>query len=284
MSANSKSAVLIIGLVAVIVPLVCVEWTQAQKTGRNSYQQQQSSFSTAVGSGPQSVYGGYETQPRTPANSLVAPVQQRRTQQQSYQRTETVRQQQQPAVATSYQQEQVSSSSNYDQAEADAEPAQYGAVAGQPGQDFPAYTRVPKTSFTCSNVPYEYGMYADEETGCQAYHLCYNGRKESFLCGVGTVFNQRILHCDYWYSVDCGKSSQYYSSNAYMGSSQPEPGPAEASPSASGSSGSSYKRTEVSSSSVNRPVAPPRQQQPVYQQSASSAFSRNTQQQVEEGY
>lgn len=156
-----------------------------------------------------------------------------------------------------------------------------GAVAGQPGQDFPAYTRVPKTSFTCDNVPYEYGMYADEETGCQAYHLCYNGRKESFLCGVGTVFNQRILHCDYWYSVDCAKSSQYYSSNAYMGSSQPEPGPAEASP-----SGSSYKRTEISSSSnsVQRPVAP-RQQQPQYQQSASSSFSRNTQQQqVQEPY
>ena len=130
-------------------------------------------------------------------------------------------------------------------------------------------------------MPYEYGMYADEETGCQAYHLCYNGRKESFLCGVGTVFNQRILHCDYWYSVDCGKSSQYYSSNAYMGSSQPEPGPAEAS--GSGSS-TSYKRTEVSSSSVNRPVAPARQ--PQYQQSASSSFSRNTQQQQvqEEGY
>lgn len=153
-----------------------------------------------------------------------------------------------------------------------------GAVAGQPGQDFPAFTRVPKTSFTCDGVPYEYGMYADEETGCQAYHLCYNGRKESFLCGVGTVFNQRILHCDYWYSVDCAKSSQYYSSNAYMGSSQPEPGPAEA----SSSSGSSYKRTEISSS-VNRPVAPPRQQQPQYQQSASSSFSRNTQQ-VQEAY
>lgn len=101
-------------------------------------------------------------------------------------------------------------------------------MGGQPGQDFPAYTQVPKTSFSCEGVPYEYGMYADEETGCQAYHLCYNGRKDSFLCGVGTVFNQRILHCDYWYSVDCAKSSQYYGSNAYMGSSVPEPAPVEA--------------------------------------------------------
>lgn len=110
---------LIVGLVAVIVPLVCVEWTQAQKTSKNSFQQ--SSFS--AGSAPQSVYGGYETQQRTAANSLVAPVQRSRTQQQSFRRTETVRQQQ---PASSYQQEQVSSSSSYDQAEADAEPAQYG--------------------------------------------------------------------------------------------------------------------------------------------------------------
>lgn len=143
-----------------------------------------------------------------------------------------------------------------------------GSVNGQPGVDFPNYTRVPKTSFSCDGLPYDYGMYADEETGCQAYHVCYNGRKDSFLCGVGTVFNQRILHCDYWYSVDCGKSSQYYSSNAYMGSSQPEPGPAQAQ--------SSYKRTEVSSSSVNRPVNVQQQQQRV------SSYKQT--QQVQEEY
>lgn len=143
---------------------------------------------------------------------------------------------------------------------------------GQPGRDFPAYTQVPKTSFSCDGLPYDYGMYADEETGCQAYHVCYNGRKDSFLCGVGTVFNQRILHCDYWYSVDCGKSSQYYSSNAYMGSSQPEPGPAQASQ-------SSYKRTEqVSQSTVNRP-APVNQ----YQRTQAASSFRNTQQ-VQEAY
>lgn len=147
---------------------------------------------------------------------------------------------------------------------------QTGSVNGQPGRDFPAYTQVPKTSFSCDGLPYDYGMYADEETGCQAYHVCYNGRKDSFLCGVGTVFNQRILHCDYWYSVDCGKSSQYYSSNAYMGSSQPEPGPAQASQ-------NSYKRTEqVSQASVNRPANN-------YQRTQSASSFRNTQQ-VQEAY
>lgn len=142
---------------------------------------------------------------------------------------------------------------------------------GEPGKDFPAYTRVPKTKFSCDGLPYEYGMYADEETGCQAYHLCYNGRKDSFLCGVGTVFNQRILHCDYWYSVDCSKSSQYYSSNAYMGSAQPEPGPAQA----SGSVQSNYKsRTEISSSS--QPV-----RQTSYSNSNQQQWSQNAQQNEE---
>lgn len=142
---------------------------------------------------------------------------------------------------------------------------------GQPGQDFPSYTRVPKTSFSCRGLPYDYGMYADEETGCQAYHVCYNGRKDSFLCGPGTVFNQRILHCDYWYSVDCGRSSQYYSSNAYMGSSQPEPGPAQASAPIQRelSSSSSYSQT------VNRPAPPSSYRE-------ASSFSRDAQ--VQEGY
>lgn len=130
-------------------------------------------------------------------------------------------------------------------------------------------------------------MYADEETGCQAYHVCYNGRKESFLCGPGTVFNQRILHCDYWYSVDCGKSSQYYSSNAYMGSSQPEPGPAEANAAPAAPAAqrpvaqNSYRRNEAASSSINRQVAPNQYQR--NQQQSASSFSRNTQQ-VQEQY
>lgn len=153
-------------------------------------------------------------------------------------------------------------------------------MSGQAGRDFPAYTQVPKTSFSCDGLPYEYGMYADEETGCQAYHLCYNGRKDSFLCGPGTVFNQRILHCDYWYSVDCAKSSQYYSSNAYMGSSQPEPGPAQANSAPAvqqqqSVSSSSYRQT---ASSYNRPVSVGRAQ-------AAQSFSRNNQQQqVQDGY
>ena len=115
----------------------------------------------------------------------------------------TGRQQQQPALSQ--------------EDEASAEPVIYGSVAGTPGVDFPGFTKLPTTSFTCSGVPYEPGMYADEETGCQAYHVCFQGRKESFLCGVGTVFNQAILACDYWHSVECSRSKEFYSVNEELG-------------------------------------------------------------------
>lgn len=100
---------------------------------------------------------------------------------------------------------------------ADSEPALYGSVAGAPGVDFPGYTRIPKTSFTCEGKGFDFGFYADEEAGCQVYHVCWSGRRESFLCGVGTVFNQAILACDYWHSVDCSKSSQFYGVNSELG-------------------------------------------------------------------
>lgn len=99
----------------------------------------------------------------------------------------------------------------------DSEPAMYGSVAGSPGIDFPAYDKIPKTSFTCQDKNFDFGFYADEEAQCQVYHICWEGRRESFLCGIGTVFNQAILACDYWHSVDCSKSSQFYSINNELG-------------------------------------------------------------------
>ncbi len=106
---------------------------------------------------------------------------------------------------------------NSAEGEANPEPPIYGGVMGVPGVDFPGYTQIPKTNFKCSGVPYEPGMYADQETQCQAYHVCFQGRKESFLCGIGTVFNQAILGCDYWHSVDCAASPNFYSVNEELG-------------------------------------------------------------------
>lgn len=116
----SKSVAFSFVLVALIAPL-CIDWIEAQKTIANSFQQQVS------GSGPNSVYGGYQASSsavqRRQQTALVSPVQQSRKT--SYQQSsETYRQpvyqqQQQQAASSSYE-------STQQQAEADAEPASYG--------------------------------------------------------------------------------------------------------------------------------------------------------------
>lgn len=76
---------------------------------------------------------------------------------------------------------------------------------------------VPQTSFSCEGKPYDPGMYADMEVGCTVYHMCFSGRKESFLCGTGTVFNQEILSCDHPQNVDCNASPSFYAANEELG-------------------------------------------------------------------
>ncbi|XP_012141892.2 chitin-binding domain protein thawb isoform X3 [Megachile rotundata] len=81
-------------------------------------------------------------------------------------------------------------------------------VTGQPGVDFPALTTIPVTSFSCRGL--KGGYYADLETNCQVFHICDNGRKISFLCPNGTIFQQSQLICDWWFKVDCSKSTELY--------------------------------------------------------------------------
>ncbi|XP_076280495.1 chitin-binding domain protein thawb isoform X2 [Lasioglossum baleicum] len=84
----------------------------------------------------------------------------------------------------------------------------YQGVTGQPGVDFPALTTIPATSFSCRGL--KGGYYADLETNCQVFHICDNGRKISFLCPNGTIFQQSQLICDWWFKVDCSKSAELY--------------------------------------------------------------------------
>ncbi|GFU15438.1 chitin-binding type-2 domain-containing protein [Nephila pilipes] len=83
-------------------------------------------------------------------------------------------------------------------------------IRGIPEVDYPTYYVIPKTSFLCSDQLYNPGFYADIETRCQVFHYCYEHRKESFLCPLGTIFNQPILSCDYWYSSNCTTAPAYY--------------------------------------------------------------------------
>lgn len=113
-------------------------------------------------------------------------------------------------------------------------------IPGIAGHDYPVFHEVPPTSFHCSDVPgnitlfnitlYIYimefiffsialpGMYANVETGCQAYHVCHDGREghqgAAFLCTNGTIFNQEKFTCDWWYNVDCNQATSHYNLNA----------------------------------------------------------------------
>ncbi|KAG8234673.1 hypothetical protein J437_LFUL015151 [Ladona fulva] len=93
----------------------------------------------------------------------------------------------------------------------------FSKIPGVPGVDYPLFHSAPPTSFHCGNVPFAPGMYADVETGCQAYHVCHDGREgpqgATFLCTNGTLFNQQEFTCDWWYNVNCHDAPTFYSLN-----------------------------------------------------------------------
>ncbi|XP_065354597.1 nuclear pore complex protein DDB_G0274915 [Calliphora vicina] len=90
----------------------------------------------------------------------------------------------------------------------------YQGVVGRPGIDFPIYPRIPKTSFSCRS--YGNGYFADMETDCQVFHICEEGRKISFLCPNGTIFQQSELTCDWWFKVNCLGSSGFYADSTEL--------------------------------------------------------------------
>ncbi|XP_063977982.1 uncharacterized protein LOC135162939 isoform X2 [Diachasmimorpha longicaudata] len=85
----------------------------------------------------------------------------------------------------------------------------YRDTTGEPGVDYPSYVTIPQTSFQCQN---EYrGYYADEEAGCQLFHVCDgNFLVSSFLCPIGSTFSQKLLTCDWWNKVDCSSTRNYH--------------------------------------------------------------------------
>ncbi|KAF6204083.1 hypothetical protein GE061_002423 [Apolygus lucorum] len=80
-------------------------------------------------------------------------------------------------------------------------------------QEYPTFNEVPKgLSFTCqTRIP---GYYADPEAQCQVWHWCTpTGAMYSFLCPNGTVFNQAVRVCDWWFNVDCPDAPNKYAIN-----------------------------------------------------------------------
>eukprot|EP00090_Calanus_glacialis_P038385 TRINITY_DN669_c0_g1_i4.p1 TRINITY_DN669_c0_g1~~TRINITY_DN669_c0_g1_i4.p1 ORF type:complete len:341 (-),score=88.23 TRINITY_DN669_c0_g1_i4:233-1102(-) len=90
------------------------------------------------------------------------------------------------------------------------------SIPGVPGEDYPIYAEVPESGFTCDGQV-DGGYYADPEQECQAYHVCLRDPLDqeslypvSFLCPNGTIFNQEIFVCDWWFNVDCGAAASLY--------------------------------------------------------------------------
>lgn len=86
-------------------------------------------------------------------------------------------------------------------------------IPGVAGIDYPIFRQVPWTRFECEQQQHP-GYYADPGTDCQAFHICqHDGRKDSFLCPNGTLFNQERLVCAWWNTVDCSRAQSFYSIN-----------------------------------------------------------------------
>ena len=91
------------------------------------------------------------------------------------------------------------------------------AIPGVPGEDYPIFAETPETSFICDDKA-SGGYYADPEAECQVFHICVDqGRagmsKYSFLCPNGTIFNQEVTVCDWWFNVDCSTTEDFYGLN-----------------------------------------------------------------------
>merc|ERR1712203_1286643 len=129
------------------------------------------------------------------------------------------------ALAVGYEQPPAEYGASGDQAGYDADAAASDAdaalaalasnIPGVPGEDYPIYSEVPESGFSCEGQV-DGGYYADPEAECQAFHICTADgagglAKYSFLCPNGTLFNQNYFICDWWFNFDSSTAEELYS-------------------------------------------------------------------------
>lgn len=57
----------------------------------------------------------------------------------------------------------------------------------------------------------------------KVFHVCHDGRKFSFLCPNGTIFDQKVFVCNWWFNVDCAASKDLYELNKAIGVAPEKP-------------------------------------------------------------
>ncbi|KAK7872604.1 hypothetical protein R5R35_001941 [Gryllus longicercus] len=81
---------------------------------------------------------------------------------------------------------------------------EHGSIPGEPGVDYPTYSKPPVPSISCLDFKGRRGYVADPSTRCQVFYICPgDGRGKAMLCPNGTVFNQDVSVCDWWFNVKC---------------------------------------------------------------------------------
>ena len=71
---------------------------------------------------------------------------------------------------------------------------------------------IPNTSFSCEGKPFD-GFYADHFHNCTIYHQCFNGKRSTYKCSKGTLFDQATLSCNFEDKVKCSESEKFYTTN-----------------------------------------------------------------------
>lgn len=145
------------------------------------------------------------------------------------------------------------------------------SIPGEPETDYPILSEAPETSFSCDGQ--DDGMYADVEARCQVWHQCFAGRSWSFLCPNGTIFNQEIFTCVWWFDFDCSTAESFYNLNAglYDGPSGEDAG-ADTGAGAPQGSGAVDVRNEAPIAPARRPAQPARRPDPPAEPTPSEPF------------
>ncbi|XP_057335605.1 probable serine/threonine-protein kinase clkA [Microplitis mediator] len=83
----------------------------------------------------------------------------------------------------------------------------FGAIPGVPGRDYPINTENRPSSskkFTCPIRTKTHIYIADRSSRCQVFYVCYaNNPAVQMVCPDGTLFNQQLQVCDWWFNVTC---------------------------------------------------------------------------------